>query len=466
VKANGPEKAPPQDRNLERENERLRRDNERLRQENERLREELDKALRAAKRQAAPFSRGAPKKNPQRPGRKPGKRYGKHRRRTKPEQVEETIAVPLPAQCPCGGEIEFERTEAQYQEDIVRQTVRRRFDIAIGRCGCCGRRAQGRDPRQTSDALGAASVQIGPEALALAAVMTKQMGLSLGHVRQVLATGFGLEVTPSGLSRALGRMAAKAEPTYAGLQRAAQGSGANYMDETGWKVGGKLQWAHVAVGEQTTLYAILPGRGFEQSCQLVGSGYRGFLGHDGWAPYYKFEQALHQSCLAHLIRRCKEMEQTAGAAARRFPWRVKELLQKGLRLRGRSQAGQISDHGLATATGRLEAEMERLLSQRFRAAANRRLAAHLRHEQPHLFTFLRCPGLEATNHEAERAIRVLVIARKVWGGNRTEQGARTQAVLMSLLRSCRQQGKAGLPRLVSLLRAPTAVVLDVVPDSS
>ena len=60
--------------------------------------------------------------------------------------------------------------------------------------------------------------------------------------------------------------------------------------------------------------------------------------------------------------------------------------------------------------------------------ANQRLARHLNHERPWMFTFLHCPGLDATNNAAERAIRGMVIARKVWGGNRTWEGARTQLV--------------------------------------
>jgi len=52
--------------------------------------------------------------------------------------------------------------------------------------------------------------------------------------------------------------------------------------------------------------------------------------------------------------------------------------------------------------------------------------AHLRHEQPWLFTFLRCPGLDATNNAAEREMRPAVIMRKTWGGNRTRDGAEAQ----------------------------------------
>src|SRR5205814_4960933 len=82
----------------------------------------------------------------------------------------------------------------------------------------------------TSDALGAAAVQIGPRAPGLAAVMTKQMGLSLDNARQMLALGCGLRVNRSTLCRALLRMSGKAEPTYEEIGRAscrerAQGSG-------------------------------------------------------------------------------------------------------------------------------------------------------------------------------------------------------------------------------------------------
>jgi transposase len=423
----------------QREIEKQQREIERLRQENERLRKELEVALRAAKRQAAPHSRGKLQANPKRPGRKPG---GERVCRRIPSRVEEQFSVPLPEQCPhCGGGVEFQRAEAQYQEEIVRRTIVRRFDIAVGCCCECGRRVQGRHPLQTSDAVGVGAVQLGPEALALAAILNKQMGLSLGHTQQVLAYGFGLAVSSSGLCRALARIAKRAVPTYDGLVQATRQAVVNVPDETGWKVGGHLQWMHVAVSAQVTVYAILPGRGYEQSEVIVGAGYNGFLVHDGWEPYYRFTEAYHQSCLSHLLVRCKRMAQIATPAAATFPLAVKDLLQASLQLRDRYEEGEISEHGFRIATGRLEVQLDRLLDKPYRTPANRRLAKHLAHEQPYLFTFLYCPGLDATNHEAERAIRWMVIARKVWGGNRTWAGAQTQQALVSVLRTCWQQDK-------------------------
>lgn len=446
--------------------ERQRREIERLKQEIERLRLELGAALRAGKRQAAPHSRGKAKDHPKRPGRKPGREYGKHACRPTPSRVDETIRVPLPPQCPhCGGGVEFRRHEAQYQEEIVRRTVVRRFDIAVGCCRSCGRRVQGRHRLQTSDALGVGAVQLGPEALSLAAILNKQMGLSLGHTRQVLAYGFGLEVSSGGLYRALARLARRATPTYDGLVEATRQALVNVPDETGWKVGGHLQWMHVTVSKQVTVYAILPGRGYDQSVVILGAAYAGFLVHDGWAPYYRFVAAFHQSCLRHLLTRCQEMARIASPAAATFPWAVQDVLQTSLQLRDRYREGEISERGLRSATGRLEARLDRLLEKSYRHPANRRLARHLEQERPYLFTFLYCPGLDATNHEAERAIRWMVIARKVWGGNRTWEGARTQQILVSVLRTCWQQGKDSFTRLVALLHTPRRAILDIVPGA-
>src|ERR1019366_10347351 len=114
-----------------------------------------------------------------------------------------------------------------------------------------------------------------------------------------------------------------------------------------------------------TVYAILPGRGYEQSVRILGAAYAGFLVHDGWAPYYKFVWAFHQSCLNHLLRRSKEMAQIASPTAAAFPLAVGSLLKRGLQLRDRYQQDEISEHGLRTATGRLEGKLDLRVGERY-----------------------------------------------------------------------------------------------------
>lgn len=440
---------------------RLEREIETLKKENERLRGLLEEALRSAKRQAAPFSRRHPKACPQKPGRKPGRKYGRRCRRPVPRTIDEVVEVPLPTKCPhCGGGLEEGEVVSQYQTEIpVPQVVQMEFRIHVGRCRKCRRRVQARHPRQTSDAIGGAASQLGPRALGLATQLNKGLGLPYGKTAAVLEQAFGLRVSRAGLCQAMARVARKAEPTYDALIEQIRGSPSVTPDETGWRVGGRLWWMWAFSSSQVTVYAIQPGRGFEQAAEVLGADFDGFLVRDGWSIYGQFVRATHQSCLAHLLRRCREMALTAGAGGAELPRTVQAILQRALQLRERRDQGQIGERGVAVARGRLEAQLDRTLQRRFRSPQNRRLANHMLRERDALFTFLNCPGLEATNWRAEQAIRPMVVTRKVWGGNRTTQGARTQSVLVSILQTYRQQLRPVSSFLQKLICSPQPKVL-------
>ena len=260
---------------LEDEKQRLKEQLERMREENQRLRNELEAALRAAKRQAAPFSRGEPKNNPKPPGRKSGAAHGTHHQRPVPDHVDEEIPVNAPTQCPdCGGPLTVERVDFQYQEEIVRRTWVRRFHIPICRCEHCRKRVQGRHPLQTSDALGAAAVQVGPEAITLGVLMNKAQGLPHADAAAILKQGFGLTMSRGGLCRAIQRVARKAETTWHALRDAVRRSELAHMDETGWKVDAQLHWLWGVVTEQITYCEILPGRGFAGRSRFWGRATR------------------------------------------------------------------------------------------------------------------------------------------------------------------------------------------------
>ena len=231
----------------------LRRENERLRTQVDRLKRQLDAARRAGYRQAAPFAK-PPKRDPQRPGRKAGPAYGRPARRRVPAHVDDHHDAPLPATCPaCQAPVVETGVATQYQEELPIACVRvRAFHIHVGRCQGCGQRVQGRHPLQTSDALGAAAAQLGPQATALGVVLNKQLGLSFGKVATLLQQQYDLTVTRSGLVHAVHRAARQARPTYDALCATVRGSPMVTPDETGWKVGGQLQWLWVFATPTTT----------------------------------------------------------------------------------------------------------------------------------------------------------------------------------------------------------------------
>jgi hypothetical protein len=133
----------------------------RLRETSQRLRE-VEALRRAAKRQAAPFSRNDRTPNPKLAGRKSGAAHGRHAHRQPPQHIDQVVTVGLPGCCPrLRRELVLERVAAQHVEDLPQpHPLTIRYDIHIGRCRSCGLRAQPRHPEQMSDALGAA--QLGP----------------------------------------------------------------------------------------------------------------------------------------------------------------------------------------------------------------------------------------------------------------------------------------------------------------
>ncbi len=508
--------------------------------ENARLRGELEESRRAGKRQAAPFSKGDPKQDPGRSGRRSGVEHGRHAHRPVPDHVDEQIEVPVPDACPeCGGSVECEGWDEQYQEDLVvpvRAHVRC-FRVGKGRCRCCGRRVQGRHALQTSDALGAAGAQVGPNALALAAQLNKELGIPASKVARILLAMCGIQITAGGVHQALARLARRAAPSYEALVLAVRQSAVVAPDESGWRVDARKAWLWVFVGDHATVYLIAEGRGYEHAASVLGEGFAGVLERDGWAPYRRFTHARHQTCVAHLLRRCGEMIDDSRAGEARVPHAVRRLLLDALALRDQhadqlhrhddddlierhaieinatqdpdvtrgavqreqpvlpgapeqpallARVAQIARRALTTAvhalasdtaneatTTTLSAEeivdphdarreldrrLEKLLAGHPTHPPNRRLLAHLTNERENLFTFLDTPGVQATNWRAEQAIRPAVVNRKNWGGNRTRNGADTQQILMSVIRTARQQHTDPVALLADLQRHPGPVV--------
>jgi transposase len=416
----------------------------------------LEKATRTQKRQAAPFSKGTPKQDAKAPGRKPGDHYGPKAHRPLPEHPpDEVIDVPLPEQCPeCGGLADEDHVDQQFQVEIPRQPLIRRFDIHVGRCRRCGRRVQSRHPLQTSEAIGAAASQLGPDLQALIAMMKDKYGLSYGDIQGLLDEAFGISVSRGGAAQVVLRVAERHEPAYEAIRQIVRRSDIVYPDETGWKIAGWLQWLWVFVTPIATLCVIRPSRGHDVPEAILGADYHGRMIHDGWSPYDFFQKATHQQCLEHLRRRAEGLLERATRGAVRFPWNVRAFLSDTLTLRDRRDSGVISPHGLAVARGRLQKRLDRLLEWNLSHDGNRKFQKHLAGHRDEILTFLYEPDIEATNWPAEQAVRPLVVNRKVFGGNRTPAGGHAQEVLGSVFATLAKRAWDALSFLSRIICLP------------
>lgn len=407
------------------------------------LQQRLQAAERTAKRQAAPFSRGTPNPEPKKPGRKAGDQHGRHGHRPPPPptQVDEVHDAPLPERCTeCGDVILEVHIDVQYQTEIPRTPIVRRFDIHCGNCRGCGKAYRGRHPLQTSNATGAAQSQLGPEAQSAIVDLNKRAGMSYGKIASTFDKFFGIPVTPGACAQVVLRAARRLEPVYTQILDRLKAADHLTPDETGWRIGGRLVWFHAWVsGDGTAGYAVDPRRGAAVLADLIGWDWSGKMTHDGYASYDRFVNAVHQQCVDHALRRARALADKQTGAAKCFPQQVIALFEGALQIRDAFLAGAIDQAALVQAHDDYVAALLELTEPLRLNTLNDTFAAHLYHHGEQWFAFLQDLRIPATNHRAEQALKTPIVNRKVWGGNRTEAGGRAQVITSSVLETCKKK---------------------------
>lgn len=392
--------------------------------------EELEKA---AARQAAPFRRPDHHRvaEPKKPGRKkdhPGS-Y-----RPIPDHVDEEIVVPLD-QCPeCGGKVEARRPIVQYIEEIP--PVRPRIIKLVtqeGACAHCAKTVRSSHPLQVSLAEGAAGVQLGPRALAIAVELNKKHGLTMRKTCALLQQLFELKLSPGGLAQALARLAKKLAPSYENLLARLRDGPYVHSDETSWWVGGPGHWLWVFASQSSTIYRVAQGRGRDIVVETLGEDYQGVLVSD-CLSIYDDVNGQQQKCYAHHLKAIAKAMQESPSP---YLSELKAMLRGAMALKDAGLAAQE----FAQRRKSLDQEASRLLETP-RRGLEEKVRKRLWKQRDHLFTFLDVAQVEATNNLAERQLRPAVIARKLSCGNKTEAGAKTWEILTSLAATCAQRGES------------------------
>jgi transposase len=209
----------------------------------------------------------------------------------------------------------------------------------------------------------------------------------------------------------------------------------------------------VWVGDRATAYAIDPQRSADALERAIGIDWSGVLSHDGYATDDRFAQAIHQSCLAHVLRRARELLADATRGAVRFPRQLIALFTAAIHRRNQLAGRVEPDDERERQRSGFDDRLLALTGTRRVVPAYTTFAKHLHKHLEQWFAFVFDPGIEPTNWTAEQAIRPAVVNRKVWGGNRTRAGADAQGVLMSVFQTCRRHARSALEYLSATLRA-------------
>jgi len=284
------------------------------------------------------------------------------------------------------------------------------------------------------------------------------------RLAELMRDVFGVEVATATIA-AMGQRKAQ---EFAGLaeqiEQHVKDGAVKHMDETGYRIAGRLQWLHVASTWLLTCYRTAAKRG------AMWAEMQGLIIHDFWRPYFTMVGVTHALCNAHHLRELKalrEIEQEPWARA------MPRFLQQAGHAANLARAYQRSLRPQFLAW--LAARYDRILAQgvafheslpplgaglptrrgRVRRRTGHNLLLRLREHKEATLRFLYDPTAPFTNNQAERDLRMMKVRQKISGGFRSESGAQTFATLRTVLSTARKQGW----NILTTLTTPSATLI-------
>lgn len=350
-------------------------------------------------------------------------------RRKKPDHVDEVKEHKL-EQCPdCHASLRGKaacETRSRYIEDLP-QTRSVVVEHRIYRYYC-----RGCDKIVEAPVTAALpNATIGLRTLVFAAWLHYGLGIAVIKVTRILNVAAQFKVTASGLLQAWQRLAEILKSVYAEIGAEAQASAVLHADETGWRVNGETHWLHCLCNQALAYFGIERSRGSPAIIKLLGEFFRGILISDFWGGYNFIHAFAKQKCLVHLMRELVKTSLTNSAGEWcAFAKKLTRLLRDAIRLKSRAE--KLAPQVVEKRKARLHTRLQELLRGAYCDKDCGRLVKRLRRHQNELFTFLDHAEVEWHNNRAERQLRPAVVARKNSGGNHSDRGAETQAVLMTI----------------------------------
>jgi hypothetical protein len=425
------------------------------------LQAEVEALTRSGKRQAAPFSKGARKKDPKRPGRKPGQGPFKTREAPAPEALSEPpIDVPVAeAGCPrCGGGLDeghVEEASATDLPEVVRPRVRL-FRVRVRRCRACGATVRGRHPELAADQRGATAHRLGPRLLAAAHFLHYGLGVPARKLPALFEALVGVRLSQGALTLdAIEKAAAAIGSTYRGLCDSVREAPCVHTDDTGWREGGLPAWLMVFETDLATAYQVRPRHRDEEVRGRIPADYTGVMITDRAGVYdaEAFAGVGKQKRLAHVLRSISGVVESKAGKARWSGEELRRRLRRAIELWHERRAGP-PPADFAERVRRLKWSITDHLRDRVLSGRDdQRLLDELGrcHDAGSLVRFLDDPRVEPTNNRAERALRPAVIARKVSQCTKTARGSRAFEAWTSVVRTLART-RAGPQLLDALVR--------------
>ena len=380
-------------------------------------------------------------------GKKPGGQPGHKGSGLKIDREPDIELDVIPTQCHKCGKIVIElpmfHRNIQYKYDVKIIVELTKYNIFETVCVDCGETVIADVPECKS------TVNYGNDVRTLAVVLSQYGNVSIDKTHKIMRDLIRLPISTGTVKNIQSEFAGlkSTSDSIKNIKTCLLSEATLHPDESGMRVAGKTQWAHVLSSSRAMLMTVHQKRGKEG--MLAGGvldKYTGNLVHDCWIPYFGFDKCKHQLCCAHLLRELKGLIENGSIWAVRMFALIQEMIHVVNRHKSddKSELSQYYhrkfkqryDEALAAA------KAEIVPSKTKKKSKPENLFIRLEKYRNEIMLFSKDFSVPADNNQAERDIRNVKVKGKVSGGFRTQDGADEFAKTATVIGTAVKMGKS------------------------
>ena len=290
------------------------------------------------------------------------------------------------------------------------------------------------------------AAQYGPGVRAVAVYLNCGQLIPEDRVAETMDDLFNLKLCPATIAVMGVKQASELKPVGDTIAAQVAAAAVKHLDETGFRIGSRTQWLHVASTLGLTSYRVAAQRNSLPSITT------GIVTHDHWRPYFTMSGVKHALCNAHHLRELKaliEIEEEPWATrmyafllkACRTVHRACKRDTEALSVSTQRRMRRLYDKILATGLA-FHRRKPPLLKTGVRGRRPRRtgynLVLRLRDYKDDVLRFAEDFSVPFTNNQAKRDLRMMKIKQKISGCFRSYAGAENFATLRGVISTARK----------------------------
>lgn len=341
----------------------------------------------------------------------------------------------------CGGPLTDKQDYTRFIEDIILAALSNqaqfktveKHTIQRGWCVPCGQYSSATDLRGQD-------VSLGPNVRALVCYLITLKDHSYDQVISLLWDLYHFKLTSGEITAILDARRLELLPDYNHLKQTIRAGPAVHMDESRYPIqsesGAGYAWSMSSTTNSDVVFRLADSRGKGNAEDLLGDSFTGVGITDRYSTYKNlFGEGQHQICWAHLQRNAKDLTHLECLGKTKLK-HVTTFYQElaGVYASIRAYQSQPFDQA------QRDDQAKQLLAQTIQLCRRsvldpkklKDLKQGILDYQDCLFICLTTDGIPGDNNRAERDIRKLVMKRKKSLGVKTQKGARTMEVLLSI----------------------------------